>query len=148
MSPRIYCGYKLTRANFPLSGFRASLINQQEIRFLGWSREGDFQQQRHESRSSGWDDPTDSSCGSHPSLLNKRFNSAIAEKEAVQCLYCKSNHFMFRCGAFLNKDLANRWEYVTREGICENCMKEYHSLRDWQGMPESSVQKGKEGQAQ
>lgn len=53
--------------------------------------------------------------------------SLVASGFQPRCAYCKGNHLLNKCEAFLNMSVQKRINFVKSKNICLNCLTQFHS---------------------
>lgn len=122
---RMMWEFEASRNPVTLTILRNFLAHQQEIRISGWCPEDDMRGAASTSTRARVDQSP------------KRFKNARAQSVSLQqaqlqlkpkkCYVCDGPHHMFRCTHFLAKTLPARWQYVSAESICPNCLRGLHS---------------------
>lgn len=62
-------------------------------------------------------------------LEPKRVNTYFSSTESV-CVFCKGSHIIYNCGDFLKLGSQNRMSEVKKRGLCFNCLRKNHMLKD------------------
>lgn len=56
--------------------------------------------------------------------------SHVTVKDKIKCIYCGQGHNIYICEQFLNLDVSERSKYVKHKGLCYNCLRANHLVKD------------------
>ncbi|XP_070195581.1 uncharacterized protein [Littorina saxatilis] len=68
---------------------------------------------------------------SQRTVLSTGQNEIHEPKPSTSCLFCKrQNHSLNECRDFMNKQMAERKDYVRKEGLCFACLRQGHMSKE------------------